>query len=324
MGRRVPGQRHSSAAAARAELDPSQIPPELEREIRHLHDRLGSIDQWQLLGVRWNAPVEEVRAAYLEKVRVFHPDRHGGRRLGELLPKLERVFHAITSARDELADPARRVAYARKTAPPEEFARMEARRLVDEGRKEERRERLARANPLVGRASRVQELVTRGKAHLDSGRFAQAANDFLAAAGLDPRHREARELAERARRSARSERARELHDRALAAEAAGQLAAAAEDHRQAAEADPTNPKYAVAASRASLQAGDSKAARALAEGATRAAPSDASAHQALAAALYALGDGKGARQAVDRALELDPSREGARALSKKLRWGFLA
>jgi len=296
---------------------------EQRKEILYFHTRLGEIDHWQLLGLSWNATCEEVRAAYLAKVKIFHPDRHAGRRLGSYLPRLERVFRALTRARDELADEARRAEYARRTAPPEEFARLETRRLGSEVRADERRARLARANPIVARAARVQELVVRGKQAEANGKYSQAANDYLTALGLDPRHPEARALAEEAKKRAGAERARERYDRGLEAEVVGNRGGALSAFREAAALDPGTSRYAMAASRAALEMGDHAEARGLAEQAVRAAPREARAFEVLGAALHAAGEPREARRALERALELDPALESARTLLKKLRWSFL-
>jgi tetratricopeptide (TPR) repeat protein len=320
----VSGDRYSNFVFAPADLaEDVDLSVDLKKEILFLSGSLGRLDHWQLLGVRWNAPPDAVRAAYLERVKVFHPDRHAGRRLGSYLGRIERIFRALTEARDVLTDESRRAAYAKKTASPEEYARIETRRLQDEARAEERRARLARANPLVARVARVQELVRRGKEHMAAGRFSQAANDFLTVVGIDPRHPEARLLSEQAKKRASGERARELYDRALAAEAVGNRAAARAAFREAAESDPGNPRYATAASRLALESGDAGEARSLAEQAVRAGPRDARAHEALGTALHARGEAKEARRALEHALELDPDLDSARALLKKLRWSFL-
>ena len=324
MALALASDRYSGFVFTPADLaEEADLTLEQRKEILYLHARLGEIDHWQLLDVRWNATCDEARAAYLAKVKVFHPDRHAGRRLGSYLPRLERVFRALTQARDDLSDEARRAEYARRTAPPEEFARLEARRLGGEARAGERRARLARANPLVARASRVQELVLRGKKAEADGKFAQAANDYLTALGLDPRHPEARALAEEVKKRAGAERARERYDRGLEAEVVGNRGGALAAFREAAALDPGNPRYAVTASRAALELGDHAEARVLAEQAVRAAPREARAFDALGAALHAAGDAREARRALERAVELDPALGSARALLKKLRWSFL-
>lgn len=318
------GDRYKDFVFSPADLaEEVDLPIALKKEILFFHAQLGRIDHWDLLGLRWNAPAEAARSAYLEKVKIFHPDRHAGRRLGAYLGRIERIFRALTEARDVLSDEARRAEYARKTAPPEEFARLETRKLQDEERAQERRARLARSNPLLARAGRIQELFKRGQKAMKDGRFSQAANDFMTVLGLDPRHAEARALAEAARKRAAQERARDLYDRALAAETVGNRAAAAALLREAAEADPATPRFAIAASRLAVDVGDLEGAQALAEQALRAAPRDAKAVEALGLVHHARGDAKEARRALERALELDPGLEGAKAALKKLRWSFL-
>ena len=320
----VPGKTYADFVFSPADLaEEVDLPVDLKKEILFLHGQLGKLDHWQLLGIPWNARPEAARAAYLARVKVFHPDRYGGRRLGSYLGRLEKVFRALTEACDVLADEGKRAAYARATAPPEEFTRIEMRKLQDEVRAQERRARLARANPIVGRAARVQDLLKRGQKSLEEGKFSQALNDFLTVLGLDPRHAEARALAEEAKKRAGRERARDLYEQGLSAELVGASASALATLRQAAELDPANPRYATAASRVALAQGDVDSARGFAEQAVRTAPREARALEALGAALAAQGDAKEARRTLERALELDPALEMAKAVLKKLRWSFL-
>jgi tetratricopeptide (TPR) repeat protein len=229
------------------------------------------------------------------------------------------VFRRIAQARDELADDARRAAYARKTASSTEFTRIEARRLDDERRGEERRARLARHNPLVARAARVQELVQRGKAALAEGRCSAAANDLALAVGLDPKNAELAALAAGARKKAGTAKASELFQKGLEAEILGHVAAALERYREALEHDPANVRAAAHAAKAAIATGDLASARALAGAAMRSGPRSGIAHEALAAVLEAEGNKREARKELERALELDPSLEGAKERLRKLR-----
>jgi curved DNA-binding protein CbpA len=293
------------------------------KEILFVHAHLADWDHWKLLGVSWNAGVEEARAAYRERVKVFHPDRYPGKRLGSYRTRLEQIFRRLTEAKDLLADESRRAAYATKTAAPDDFARIEARRLLDEERAKERRARLVRANPLVARAAQVSDLVQRGKKAMAESRFAQAANDFMTASGLDPRNAEAKQLAVEAKRRANAERARDAFERGLAAETVNNAPVALACFLEAVAADPGNPKYAVQAARISLRVGDLQSARTLAETASRVGPRHAPAHEVLGEVLLAEGLAKEARKALEKALEIDPDLESARAQLKKLRWSFL-
>jgi curved DNA-binding protein CbpA len=293
------------------------------KEILFVQAHLGDWDHWKLLGIPWNSEAEAARAAYRERVKRFHPDRYPGQRLGSYRARLEQIFRRLTEAKDALSDEARRAAYATKTAAPDEFARIEARRLQDEERAKERRARLARANPLVARATQVTDLIQRGKKAMEESRFAQAANDFMTAAGLDPRSSEAKQLAVEAKKRANAERAKEAFDRGLAAEAVNNAPVALAFFLEAVAADPGNPKYAVQAARISLRVGDLQSARTLAETAVRIGPRHAPAHEVLGQVLSAAGLPKDAKKALEKALEIDPDLESARAQLKKLRWSFL-
>jgi curved DNA-binding protein CbpA len=300
-----------------------ELEVERRKEILFADAHLGRWTHWEVLGIPWNAPASEAKAAYLEKVKVFHPDRYAGKRLGGYRARLERVFRRVTEARDVLADDAKRAAYARASAPPEEVARVEVRRLEDERRAEERRARLSRHNPLVGRAARVNDLVQRGKTAVAEGRLAQAANDLQLAQGLDPQNRELAALAADARRRALAAKATEAFRRGLEAEAVGNAAAALGAYRAALEADPGHVRAAAHAAKAAANLGDLASARALAKMAVEAGPRSGVAHEALGVVLEAQGNRKDARRSLERALELDPTLEAAKERLKKLRWSFL-
>jgi curved DNA-binding protein CbpA len=292
------------------------------REILYADAHVGHWTHWELLGLPWNATAAEANAAYLEKVKIFHPDRYATARLGRFGPRLERVFRRLTEARAVLADEARRAEYARETAPPEDFARLELRRLEDERRGTERRARLARTNPLVARASRVAEVLKRAKDALAAGHLTQAANDFQLVLGIDPDHAEARALATEARRKVTEARATEAFDRGIAAEAVGSWAAAVQAFREALEANPIDARPAVHGVRAALQLGDFTTARQLGDAAVRAAPRSGTSHEALGLALVAAGDARAAKKSFERALEREPELEVAKEQLKKLRWSF--
>jgi tetratricopeptide (TPR) repeat protein len=296
---------------------------ERRKEILFADANLARWTHWEVLGLPWNAPAADARAAYVEKVKVFHPDRYAGKRLGRYRPRLERIFRRVTEARDLLSDEGKRAAYAKATAPADEFTKIEARKLEDERRAAERRARIARQNPQLQRAGRVGELVERGKAALAEGRFAQAAADLLVAQGMDPRNAELATLAAEAKRKAAAAKGSDLFRKGMEAEALGKPGAALEAYRGAVEADPTNARAAAHAARMAAEAGDLASARALVDGAIRASPRSAIAHEALGLLLEAEGRKKEARKALERALELDPALERARERLKKLRWSFL-
>lgn len=310
-------------------FDPSALAEDVDldaarrREILLADGQLGRWTHWEVLGLPWNAPAAAAKAAYLEKVKVFHPDRYAGKRLGSYRARLDRVFRRLTEARDVLADEGRRAAYARETAPATEFAKLEARKLEDERRAAERRARVTRQNPLLARAGRVSELAERGKAALAEGRFAAAAADLVVAQGLDPQNAAVAALAQEARRRAAAAKANESFRAGLAAEATGSWSAALAAFEEALATEPTHVRAAARASHAALRLGKLPEARALAEAAMKGGPRAGVAHEALGLVLEAEGNRKDARQALERALELDPRLGTAKERLRKLRWRIL-
>jgi tetratricopeptide (TPR) repeat protein len=296
---------------------------ERRKTILFTEARLAEWTHWQVLGLPWNASVEAVRAAYIDQVKIFHPDRYPGKKLGSFRGRLERVFRRVTEARDVLTGEPGRAAYVLATAPALERTRIEARRLEDERRASERRGRLARHNPLLARAERINELMTHGRDMMASGNFAQAGNDFQLVASLDPGHAEAAALAAEARKKATAARVAECIDKGHAAEAMGSWQGALAAYRAALEVDPANTRGLILASRAAVEVGDVVAAREFAEHAVRVQPRNAPAHEALGAALDAAGKRSEAKKALERAVEIDPRLESARERLKKLRWSFL-
>jgi curved DNA-binding protein CbpA len=292
---------------------------ERRKDILFADAKVAGWSHWEVLGIPWNAPCADAKAAYLEKVKVFHPDRYPGMRLGGYRARLERVFRRLTEARDVLVDEARRAAYARTSAPPDEFARMEARRLDDERRTVERRARLARQNPLVARAARAKDLVARGKAALEAGDFATAANDLLLAQGMDPKNAALAALAADAKRKAAVTKANGLYEKGLEAEAVGRWSNALALFREALQGDATHARAASHGTRAAIALGDVAEARALAEAAVRAGPRTGAAHEALGLVLEAEGHRKEARRELEKALELEPRLESAKERLRKLR-----
>jgi len=296
---------------------------ERRKEILFAEARLGTWTHFDLLGLPWNASAEAAKAAYVDRVKVFHPDRYAGKHLGSFRARLEKVFRRLTEARDALTDETRRATYARATAPALELAAMEARRLGDEKRSEERRARLGRQNPLLARAGRVADLMKRGREGMAAGQHAQAANDFLLVASLDPANKEAAALAAECKKRSVAAKVLELLEKAASSEGLGQWGQALLAYRAALELDPGHLRACILGSRAALAHGDGGAARELAEQAVKAAPRNGAAHEALGVALEALGKKGEAKKALERAVELDPRLETAKERLKKLRWSFL-
>ena len=97
-----------------AEPDPDES-IDLFREdvVRKLHF-YGSADYYEVLGVTRQATTGDVKAAYYQLAKKFHPDRYRQAEYTDLRGKLEALFAIITQAYETLSQPAQRASYDKK------------------------------------------------------------------------------------------------------------------------------------------------------------------------------------------------------------------
>ena len=81
-----------------------------EDVIRKLHFS-STADFYDILSVTRHATTAEIKAAYYQLAKRYHPDRYHQRDSGELRNKLEALFALITQAYDTLTQPAERAGY---------------------------------------------------------------------------------------------------------------------------------------------------------------------------------------------------------------------
>jgi tetratricopeptide (TPR) repeat protein len=97
-------------AAMAEEVD---LEPERKMEIINLERALDSLDHFSVLGVKPGAPAADVKQAYYNASRRFHPDRYFGKNLGSFRARMERIFRRLTDASNVLTQPDKLDAYLR-------------------------------------------------------------------------------------------------------------------------------------------------------------------------------------------------------------------
>ena len=120
----------SEAATTTLDLTPKEC-----ALIEQMHRTLDQGSHYTLLGVSEDANGQEIRTAYYELSRHWHPDRFFRREVGEYSPKIEAIFSAITQAYQVLSNDRKREHYDR--------ARLE--KTVSPGRVSSRRRRRRRS-----------------------------------------------------------------------------------------------------------------------------------------------------------------------------------
>lgn len=84
-----------------------------EEVIRKLHF-YGSADYYEVLGVARQASAGDIKTAYYQLAKKFHPDRYRQAEYNDLRGKLEALFALITQAYETLSQPAQRAVYDKR------------------------------------------------------------------------------------------------------------------------------------------------------------------------------------------------------------------
>jgi curved DNA-binding protein CbpA len=111
-----------AAGFLRLEGDNKEEAEEQVRESDELTDRLreevarklhfySSADHYEILGVTRQATTSDIKAAYYQLAKKFHPDRHRNTEHSDLRGKLESLLSLITQAYDTLSEAPQRAAY---------------------------------------------------------------------------------------------------------------------------------------------------------------------------------------------------------------------
>jgi tetratricopeptide (TPR) repeat protein len=101
----------SSLGRSNEHKPPLELPAEKRQLIEHAYGALGGQTLYALLGVAQNATREQIRNAYFEKSKTFHPDSVYGMQLGTYKSMMEAVFKRITEAYETLGKKQRRQEY---------------------------------------------------------------------------------------------------------------------------------------------------------------------------------------------------------------------
>lgn len=91
------------------------------KELRDSAHKLLALDHFAALGVSRTATPDEVKKAFIESVKAWHPDRVP-QGLDEVRPLFAKVFARLELARSTISDPAQRAHYVAELAKPETAA----------------------------------------------------------------------------------------------------------------------------------------------------------------------------------------------------------
>lgn len=293
-----------------------------KQEILELDQRCAGDDYFHMLGLAPEAAALEVKKAYYELSKRFHPDRYFGKNLGSYKARVDRIFRKLTEAQAVLSDEPRRQVYLAQH--PEMAASAGPTLELDPARAAERRSRLAR-HPYLAKAAKVHELAQRGRELVQKGDFARAFTDLSLASQIDPKSKDLAELLQVAKKGADQARAAKEYGDGEAAERMGNGAEALAHLRNAAQLDPANADYAARLTRLLLSAGgvaELKEAHNMARRAAELKPQSPDHRLLFARVLFRAGLEKNAQREFEAVLKLRPEDPVAKEHLKKLRWRF--
>ena len=160
-----------------------EIPVEKREEILYMHYYLDRVDFYSLLGLSSDAPKKDVRRAYFQLSKMFHPDNFFRRDIGPFHQMVEEIFSTVSKAAQILMNPSDRAQYDRmfEAAKQQEQNKLSktGKRYVmtvphhtaDVRTQATRRERWVSTRP----SQSVNTLLERARRHTTLGRFPEAA-----------------------------------------------------------------------------------------------------------------------------------------------------
>lgn len=295
------------------------LPLDRKQEILAKEAMLGR-DDWTVLGLKPGATAEQVKLAYFEASRIFHPDRYYGKALGSFRSRLERIFQRLSEAHETLTSALRGATPTHAPTGRATTRAAPATAAVDP-RAAERRARLAK-HPYLASKARASGLVEEAQRHLRTSpdRALQLLEKAKAMGGSAAAQQRAPQLEVQARQQLAARRAEDEMKAAAAAASGGDAPTAARTYARASELDPTRADAAYEAAVWGMRAGHPLAeARQFAQRAVTLRADHLPSQLVLAEICLKMGMGSVARRHLEAALKLDPRNAEAKSLLRQVR-----
>lgn len=235
---------------------------------------------YELLGVRRSIPHAELKPAFFERSKDFHPDTYFRKELGSFKPRLERTFRQLKISYELLSDPHKRNEYDAQRAKEDAAAgpRQPARAdwMNDPRRLKEAEERRLRRNPMIQRVQRARRHYDRARELFEQKHYGQAANELGLASAQDPQNAEIRDLLGKVTIKQREEKLEKLVTRVMLLSAGNDIdePALAQAVKEAVDMEMETAAPYLRMAKAVLAKGLFKVARPAADRASKLAPDD--------------------------------------------------
>ncbi|MBS2016254.1 MAG: DnaJ domain-containing protein [Deltaproteobacteria bacterium] len=213
---------------------------DLEAKRHELREKATTIltgDHFAALGVGRSASAEEVKKAYLDRVKVWHPDRVPPG-LDDLKPLFGEVFARLDAARSTLTDASARLDYARRLASGPPSDRMRAASPAEAAFELKKADVLLRKRDLAGAEEHARSAIRMAPDNPDAHAFLIGVQMAKPSLTKDDLRRLLSQLDELLKKHDRCERA--YFQRGLLKKQLDMTASAVGDFARAAELNPSN------------------------------------------------------------------------------------
>lgn len=303
----------------------ADLPQSIKKEILFVHTRLDGLTHYELLGLPSSADDAQIKKAFLNLSKLYHPDSYFRKELGGYREKINTIYSHLSEAYKTLVDPALRREYRRgliernqiESAPEdvEEDPHERKRRLEMEAKL-----RRLKRNPMKEKILKAREFFEAGQRDVERQAWISAANNFKMATIYDPHNElyqhKAGEVKELANRAA----AERVYQRALVLESYGQDGYF-EGFIKAAKTYPQGGTYNIKVAKLYCDQMDWHDALPYAQRAVAADPGNMENRLTLAKILLRLKDKEEAVKHLTTILKREPDNEQAKAMLKDAkRW----
>jgi DnaJ-class molecular chaperone len=154
-------------------------------ELQRLCATMNRLDYFELFGLQKTAPPAEIKKAFYNASRTWHPDRFYHLADGILKKRVHDVYKRFTEAYAILRDDTKRPKYVRDVTGPERAHKL---RFTEQSEVEARQQKKKEAQEQIGSTSKGRQFYMTGAADLEAGRWAQAERNLKMALTFEPQN----------------------------------------------------------------------------------------------------------------------------------------
>jgi tetratricopeptide (TPR) repeat protein len=310
-------------------MEEGDLDPETRKKIIWVHDHLEKWTFYELLQANRKADAKELKKAYFERSKEWHPDRFRKPNLGSFKRMLEAIFKKIQEAHSTLSDDETRTKYDEENVlmlDEDAISEMLAKQRKaerEEKRSQEAVERRKKKNPIRQRIAKAREFFEEAQRLKNEGQLLDALRAAQTAVAYDAKD-EYKALEEEVRISAGQYKIGPFMRRGLHEESMTNWEDAISAFSEAVRFAPENGQAVLRLAYNLLMSSsrDPHEANVHAHKAVALLPDDPEAHFVLGLCYEKGGMEKAAIREYKAAVDMKPNYEDAKKRLKKLKWGF--